>query len=80
PPLGTNGLPVARGVVRSFDIDAGNGEIDSEASENGVFFNFTAIPGEGYRTLKPGAPVKFEFVEGEAGQTARNIQKDGESG
>jgi len=77
PPLGENGLPVAQGVVRSFDVDAGVGEIESDASENGVFFNFTAIPGEGYRTLSPGTPVRFELVENETGPTARNIQKRG---
>ena len=77
PPLGENGLPVALGVVRSFDVDAGVGEIESDASENGVFFNFTAIPGEGYRTLSPGTLVRFELVENETGPTARNIQKRG---
>ena len=77
PPLSKNGLPVAQGVVRSFDVDAGVGEIESDASENGVFFNFTAIPGEGYRTLSPGTPVRFELVENETGPTARNIQKRG---
>ncbi len=77
PPLGENGLPVAQGVVRSFDVDAGVGEIESDASENGVFFNFTAIPGEGYRTLNPGTPIRFELVENETGPTARNIQKRG---
>ncbi|MDP8972595.1 MAG: redoxin domain-containing protein [Actinomycetota bacterium] len=77
PPLGENGLPVAQGVVRSFDVDAGVGEIESDTSENGVFFNFTAIPGEGYRTLSPGTPVRFELVENETGPTARNIQKRG---
>jgi cold shock CspA family protein len=68
---------VARGVVRSFDVDAGVGELESDASENSVFFNFTAIPGEGYRTLSPGTPVRFELVENETGPTARNIQKRG---
>jgi peroxiredoxin/cold shock CspA family protein len=77
PPLGENGLPVAQGVVRSFDADAGVGEIESDASENGIFFNFTAIPGEGYRTIRPGTPVRFELIENEAGPTARNIQKRG---
>jgi len=77
PPLGTSGLPVAQGVVRSFDVDAGVGEIESDASETGVFFNFTAIPGEGYRILEPGTPVGFELVENETGLTARNIQKRG---
>jgi cold shock CspA family protein/peroxiredoxin len=77
PPLGANSLPVARGVVRSFDVRTGVGEIESDASENGVFFNFTAIPGEGYRTLKSGTPVRFELVENETGPTARNIQERG---
>jgi peroxiredoxin/cold shock CspA family protein len=77
PPLGANGLPVARGVVRTFDVAAGVGEIESDASEYGIFFHFTATPGEGYRTLKPGTPVRFELVENETGPTARNIQKRG---
>jgi cold shock CspA family protein len=72
PPLGANGLPVAQGVVRSFDLNIGNGLIDWDGRE--VFFNFTAIPGQGYRTLKPGAVVQFELVEHKTGLTARNIQ------
>jgi peroxiredoxin/cold shock CspA family protein len=75
PPLGANGLPVAQGVVRSFEVEAGVGVIESDASKNGVFFSFTGIPGEGYRTLKPGTVVRFELVENETGPTARNIQK-----
>ena len=75
PPLGTNGLEVASGVVKSFDLGAGNGEI-SRDGEGDVFFNFTAIPGEGYRTIRPGTPVQFEVVDGATGPTARNVQKD----
>ena len=75
PPLGENGLSVARGVVRWFDVDAGVGKIESDVSNDGVFFNFTAIPGEGYRTLRPDTPVRFEVVKSEAGLTARNVQK-----
>jgi hypothetical protein len=37
----------------------------------------TAIPGEGYRTLKPGTLVRFEVVDSPAGLTARNVQKEG---
>src|SRR5919199_1043651 len=75
PPLGANGLPVARGAVRRFDIEAGVGTIASEVSNSDVFFHFTAIPGEGYRTLKPGTPVRFVVVKSEAGLTARNVQR-----
>jgi cold shock CspA family protein len=32
----------------------------------------TDIPGQGYRTIKPGVPVKFEVVENSTGPTARN--------
>ena len=75
-PLGENGLPVARGVVRWFDVEAGVGMIASDVSDGDVFFHFTAIPGEGYRTLRPGTPARFEVVESEAGLTARNVQKE----
>jgi peroxiredoxin/cold shock CspA family protein len=74
PPLGANGLPVARGVVSSFDVGAGVGWISTEDTGE-VFFSFTAIPGEGYRTLRPGTPVSFELVENEMGPTARNVQR-----
>jgi hypothetical protein len=50
PPPGANGLEVAQGVVSSFDVGAGFGMISTDASDREVFFSFTAIPGEGYRT------------------------------
>jgi cold shock CspA family protein/peroxiredoxin len=75
PPLGKNGAPLARGVVRWFDAEAGVGMIASDVSDDDVFFHFTAIPGEGYRTVRPGASVSFEVVESTAGPTARNVQK-----
>jgi cold shock CspA family protein/peroxiredoxin len=75
PPLGESGLPVAQGVVRWFDFKAGSGMIARDDHSEDVFFNFTAIPGEGYRTLQPGTPVKFELVENKTGLTARNVQK-----
>jgi len=75
PPLGA-GLPVARGVVRWFDFKTGNGVIAHQNSQEEIFFNFTAIPGEGYRTLKPGTTVKFEIVTGKFGISARNVQPE----
>jgi peroxiredoxin/cold shock CspA family protein len=74
PPLGASGLPVARGMVSSFDVGAGVGWISTDYADD-VFFSFTAIPGEGYRTLRPGTPVSFELVENETGPTARNVQR-----
>ncbi len=79
PLLGANGLPVVRGVIRWFDPNAGIGVIARDGSGEDVFFHFTAIPGQGYRTIKPGVPVKFEVVENSTGTTARNIQQIGEA-
>jgi peroxiredoxin/cold shock CspA family protein len=90
PSLGASGLPVAQGVVRWFDAAKGFGMIafdhtdavdgSAESSESDdrrdeVFFHFTAIPGEGYRTLRAGILVRFEVVESSAGKVARNIER-----
>lgn len=73
PSLGATDLPVLQGVVRWFDLKTGSGMIANDEGKD-VFFNFTAIPGEGYRTLQAGTQVKFELVEGRYGLTARNVQ------
>jgi peroxiredoxin/cold shock CspA family protein len=78
PPLGANGLPVAQGVVHWFDRIAGVGMIAQAETGENVFFHFTAIPGQGYRTIQAGTPVQFERVESPAGTTARNIQLQAE--
>ena len=72
--LGASGLPVAQGIVSWFDDRAGYGMISLEDTDEEVFFHFTAIPGEGYRTLKSGTAVRFEIVETTNGQVARNVQ------
>jgi cold shock CspA family protein len=40
-----------------------------------VFFFFTAIPGEGYRALDAGVPVRFELVESATWRSVRTIQR-----
>jgi cold shock CspA family protein/peroxiredoxin len=85
PPLGANGLRVLNGVVKYFDLQSGNGVIQADDPNNidpnkrdssqDVFFNFTAIPGEGYRTVQAGIHVRFELVQGHHGLSARNVQE-----
>ncbi len=69
-------LPNRKGVVDSFNFKTGNGYIQSNEVNGLIFFNFTAIPGEGYRTIKPGSHILFELVETYTGLSARNIQLD----
>ena len=73
--LGKSGLPVHEGIVEAFDLRTGNGFIKAGGIDGLVFFNFTAIPGEGYRTIKSGNKVKFELVETHTGLSANNIQR-----
>jgi cold shock CspA family protein/peroxiredoxin len=75
PELGAAGLKVCTGIINSFDIRVGNGFIQTDQMEDLVFFNFTAIPGEGYRTIRPGTKVQFEMVESHTGLSARNIRE-----
>src|SRR5919112_808016 len=58
-----NDLPVTRGVVRWFDVEAGVETITSDIADDNVFFHFTAIPGEGYRTLELATSVRVEVVK-----------------
>ena len=65
--------PSLEGIISSFDLQKGNGYISTPEINTPIFFNFTAIPGEGYRTLRPGTKVKFELVETYTGLSARNV-------
>ncbi|KAF3884444.1 MULTISPECIES: cold shock domain-containing protein [Nostocales] len=74
PPLGANGRTVLQGTVRWFDLKTGNGAIGRNDGGEDVFFNFTAIPGEGYRTISAGTAVKFELAQSQFGWVARNVR------
>jgi cold shock CspA family protein len=75
PPLGANGLPVLYGTVQRFSLAAGVGTIISDEAPGEIFFHFTAIPGQGYRTITPGTSVQFELMTSATGLSAHNIQR-----
>ncbi|KAJ3192030.1 hypothetical protein HK101_007158 [Irineochytrium annulatum] len=70
----------AEATVAWFDYATGNGalKVDGTDAEE-VLFNFTAIPGSGYRTVKPGDRVEFELITTAKGRIAFNIQPLAES-
>jgi CspA family cold shock protein len=65
---------MATGKVKWFNDAKGYGFIARDDGED-VFVHFSAISGDGYRTLPEGAPVEFEIVEGPKGLQAKNVQK-----
>lgn len=64
---------MAIGVVKWFNDVKGFGFIEPEGGGEDVFAHFSAIQMEGFRTLKQGAKVMFEVVDGPKGKLAQNI-------
>lgn len=60
------------GKVKWFSDKKGYGFIESEDSED-VFVHFSAIQGDGFKTLKEGQEVEFEKNSGPKGPQAANV-------
>jgi CspA family cold shock protein len=65
-----------RGTVKWFNNTKGYGFIGRDDGPD-VFVHYSAIVGEGYRTLQEGDTVEFEIVQGPKGPQAANVQKPG---
>jgi len=64
---------MAKGSVKWFNDQKGFGFIEQEGGAD-VFVHFSAIQGEGFKTLAEGQAVEFEVVEGPKGLQAANVQ------
>jgi CspA family cold shock protein len=62
-----------QGTVKWFSNEKGFGFISREG-EDDVFVHFSAIQGEGYRSLAEGQAVEFDVVDGPKGKQAANVR------
>lgn len=62
------------GTVKWFNAEKGFGFIQRESGED-VFVHFSAIQGEGYKSLYEGQRVEFNIVKGQRGTQAENVVK-----
>lgn len=62
------------GKVKWFNANKGFGFIESEEG-NDVFVHFSAIQGDGFKTLEEGQSVEFDVVQGNRGPQADNVYK-----
>jgi len=66
---------MATGMVKWFNDRKGYGFIKAEGTERDVFVHYTAVSGDGFKTLAEGQRVSFELTEGPKGPQASNVEK-----
>lgn len=62
------------GTVKWFNSEKGFGFIEVEGGSD-VFVHFSAIEGEGYKSLDEGQRVQFNVTQGNRGPQAENVTK-----
>jgi len=63
-----------RGTVKWFSNQKGYGFIARESGED-VFVHFSAIQGDGYKSLNQGEQVEFSVQEGNKGLSAVEVER-----
>ena len=66
---------MATGLVKWFNDSKGFGFIQADGGERDVFVHYTAISGEGFKTLAEGQRVNFDLIDGPKGPQASNVMK-----
>ena len=63
-----------KGTVKWFNAEKGYGFITGEDGKD-VFVHFSAIQGEGFKTLDEGQSVEYDLTECQRGMQASNVVK-----
>ena len=69
-----SGTPHSQGTVKWFNESKGFGFIRDDSGEE-YFVHFSAILGDGFRTLAEGDRVEYDVVPGPKGRQAANVER-----
>jgi cold shock protein len=64
-----------KGTVRWFNNVKGYGFVGREDDGKDVFFHYSSIQKDGYKSLKEGDEVVFDIIEGEKGPQADRVAR-----
>ena len=64
---------MATGTVKWFNNDKGYGFITQDDGSTDVFVHYSAISGEGYKSLAEGTKVEYEVEDSPKGPQARTV-------
>ena len=64
-----------KGTVKWFSDQKGYGFITPDDGSKDVFVHYSAIQGDGFKSLKEGQPVEFEITQGPKGPQASNVNR-----
>lgn len=62
------------GIVKWFNADKGFGFITVDGGDD-IFVHFSAIEGDGFKSLDEGQAVSFDITQGDRGPQASNVNK-----
>ena len=65
---------LASGTVKWFSDSKGFGFIEQEEGDD-VFVHFSALDGDGFKSLSEGQAVEFDILDGPKGPQAANVVK-----
>lgn len=64
---------MAQGSVKWFNAEKGYGFIEQDGGGPDVFVHYSAIGGNGYRSLEENQRVEFEVTQGQKGPQAESV-------